>query len=119
MTIFFKNTSKLDYLTKIESIINQEWNSNRIFEVDADETSESNPSKFNASLPCQYLVPHFMNQSHLFTIMKAEFAVQYERLKGKRSVLPFSISWSFDNVGLKQLLLLIFVRDGVNQLLVN
>lgn len=81
-----KSFTKLNFIRDIEKKIQQEWIEQCIFEEDA--SSDSSSPKYIGTFPYPYMngVPHL---GHSFTLTKAEFAIQYQRLKGKKALFPF------------------------------
>lgn len=82
-------TLKRDTLKKIEEAIQAVWESERAFEIDAPhENDKIHCEKFLATFPYPYM-NGFLHLGHGFTITKAEFAVAFNRIIGKRSLFPF------------------------------
>jgi leucyl-tRNA synthetase len=77
---------KRDTIRKIELEVQKEWEEAKLYEADADPTS---PSKFMATFPYPYMNGR-LHLGHTFSLTKAEFAVRYQRLKGKRTLFPFA-----------------------------
>ncbi|KAN0064710.1 cytosolic leucyl tRNA synthetase [Thecaphora frezii] len=104
--IQLENTSKRDFLTKLEKETQQFWAEQHVFDVDApteeDGLKELTPEEVRAKYPKYFAtIPYaYMNGSlhlgHAFTLSKAEFAVGYERLQGKRALFP----WAFHCTGM-------------------
>jgi len=79
-------TTKRDFLRDIERSVQKEWEVAKVFEWDApDDLSQP---KYMATFPYPYMNGR-LHLGHTFTLSKAEFAVGYERLKGKRGLYPF------------------------------
>lgn len=76
---------KRDALRAIEQEIQAEWEQAKVFELDA---SDNNEPKFMATFPYPYMNGR-LHLGHSFTLSKAEFAIGYEKLKGKRALFPF------------------------------
>jgi len=75
---------KRDKLLALEQIAQDKWEREKMFEEDAPDQLEP---KFMAT----FAYPYISGQLHLgdtFTMSKAEFAMGYERLKGKRCLFP-------------------------------
>lgn len=84
-----KGTFKVEYLQKIEKDIQQRWKDQKIFEVDAPaDPKKSNDEKFFCNFPYPYMNGR-LHLGHTFSLSKCEFAVRYQRLKGKRVYLLF------------------------------
>lgn len=83
-TEVIRPTLKRDFLIANEQITQQRWADGKVFEQDADLGQE----KYMASFPYPYM-NGFLHLGHAFTISKPEFAVGYQRLKGKRVLFPF------------------------------
>ncbi|CAH1098943.1 unnamed protein product [Psylliodes chrysocephalus] len=84
-----KGTFKVEYLQKIEKDIQQRWKDQKIFEVDAPaDPKKSNDEKFFCNFPYPYMNGR-LHLGHTFSLSKCEFAVRYQRLKGKRVQFPF------------------------------
>lgn len=84
-----KSNVKLNVLLDIEKSVQKQWYDNDIFEVDAPKANEgTNSEKYMVSFPYPYMNGK-LHLGHTFTISKCEFAVGYERLKGKRCLFPF------------------------------
>lgn len=65
------------------------WEAEKIFELDAPTSAEGRlEPKFLATFPYPYMNGR-LHLGHTFTLAKSEFAVGYERLKGKRAIFPF------------------------------
>lgn len=84
---------KRDTLLEIEKECQLKWEKERVFEQDAPQEGEtgeeySHKNKYMATFPYPYMNGR-LHLGHTFTISKAEFAVGYERLKGKRCLFPF------------------------------
>jgi len=64
------------------------WYENKIFEANAPKEGEEKPPKFMATFPFPYMNGR-LHLGHSFSLSKVEFAIGYERLKGKRTLFPF------------------------------
>ncbi|EGG14218.1 leucyl-tRNA synthetase [Cavenderia fasciculata] len=84
------STAKLDFVREYEKEIQKQWKDNKTFEVDApvDKTNVEEP-KYMASFPYPYMNGR-LHIGHVFTVTKAEFMCQFQRLKGKRVLFPFA-----------------------------
>ena len=86
-----EQTIKRDALIEIEQRIQKYWEEERIFEVDAPEYGSDaflNEPKHMVTFPYPYMNGR-LHLGHSFSLSKCEFAVGYERLKGKRALFPF------------------------------
>ncbi|GAM23584.1 hypothetical protein SAMD00019534_067590, partial [Acytostelium subglobosum LB1] len=85
------STAKLDFVRAYELEVQKQWNDSKEFEVDAPENGDSNEvvPKYMATFPYPYMNGR-LHIGHVFTVTKAEFMCQYQRLKGKRVLFPFS-----------------------------
>lgn len=82
--------AKLDKLREIERRVQKKWENDKVFEVDAPKSPQLHDEneKYMVTFPFPYMNGK-LHLGHTFTILKAEFAVGYERLKGKRCLYPF------------------------------
>eukprot|EP00800_Vazella_pourtalesii_P001235 TRINITY_DN11065_c1_g1_i7.p1 TRINITY_DN11065_c1_g1~~TRINITY_DN11065_c1_g1_i7.p1 ORF type:complete len:446 (+),score=129.65 TRINITY_DN11065_c1_g1_i7:45-1340(+) len=82
--------TKKDTLRKLEQEVQEYWESEKIFEEDAptDGRVGNVEEKYFATFPFPYMNGR-LHLGHTFTISKAEFAVGYERLRGKKCLYPF------------------------------
>ncbi|KAG4095019.1 hypothetical protein H8356DRAFT_1690445 [Neocallimastix lanati (nom. inval.)] len=83
-----KGTAKRDTLLEIEAEMQRYWEENKIFEANAPKEGEPIPQKFMATFPFPYMNGR-LHLGHSFSLSKVEFAIGYERLKGKRTLFPF------------------------------
>ncbi|XP_052738186.1 leucine--tRNA ligase, cytoplasmic [Bicyclus anynana] len=80
-----KGTFKVEYLQEIEKHVQERWEQEKIYEVEApDEPCE----KFMCTFPYPYMNGR-LHLGHTFSLSKCEFAVRYFRLKGRRVLFPF------------------------------
>lgn len=77
---------KRDALRAIEKEVQLEWETAKAFELDAP--ADRSQPKFMATFPYPYMNGR-LHLGHSFTLSKAEFAVGYEKLKGKQALFPF------------------------------
>jgi leucyl-tRNA synthetase len=77
---------KCQTLREIEKIVQKEWEEAKIFEADAPQDM-STPHYFG-NFPYPYMNGR-LHLGHTFTLSKAEFAIAYQRLKGKHTLFPF------------------------------
>jgi len=82
-----ESTTKRDFLRGIEKQIQKEWENSKVFEASVPE--DLSAPKFMATFPYPYMNGR-LHLGHTFTFTKAEFAVQYQRHKGKNCLFPFS-----------------------------
>lgn len=76
-------------MRKIEKEAQAKWATSHAFELDAPgEGEEAVPEKFMATFPYPYM-NGLLHLGHGFTASKAEFAVAFERMRGKRALWPF------------------------------
>lgn len=85
-----KSNVKLNTLLDIETTIQKEWDQNKVFEVDAIKPGEEDTStgKYFVTFPYPYMNGR-LHLGHTFSLSKCEFAVGYQRMKGKRCLFPF------------------------------
>uniref|UniRef100_A0A671UVX0 Leucine--tRNA ligase, cytoplasmic n=1 Tax=Sparus aurata TaxID=8175 RepID=A0A671UVX0_SPAAU len=87
-----KGTAKLDYLRKIEQEIQEKWQKEKAFELDAPTTigESTNKNKYFVTFPYPYMNGR-LHLGHTFSLSKCEFAVGYQSLKGKKCLFPFGL----------------------------
>lgn len=79
----------MEYLQRIEQEVQQRWERERLHEVDApEEPKKSQDEKFFVTFPYPYMNGR-LHLGHTFSLSKAEFAIRYQRAKGKRVLWPF------------------------------
>ncbi|XP_026470911.1 leucine--tRNA ligase, cytoplasmic [Ctenocephalides felis] len=84
-----KGTFKVEYLQQIERKIQEKWEQEKVYETDAPEEPRNSPTeKFFCTFPFPYMNGR-LHLGHTFSLSKCEFAVRYNRLKGKRVLFPF------------------------------
>ncbi|XP_037019225.2 leucine--tRNA ligase, cytoplasmic isoform X2 [Artibeus jamaicensis] len=86
-----KGTAKVDFLKKIEKEIQQKWDTEKIFEVNASNSEkQASKGKYFVTFPYPYMNGR-LHLGHTFSLSKCEFAVGYQRLKGKICLFPFGL----------------------------
>eukprot|EP00092_Neocalanus_flemingeri_P034373 GFUD01037380.1.p1 GENE.GFUD01037380.1~~GFUD01037380.1.p1 ORF type:complete len:1177 (+),score=448.54 GFUD01037380.1:84-3614(+) len=85
-----KGTFKVEFLKDIEKDVQAKWDELKIFEIDAPEDGSKGTSeeKYLVTFPYPYMNGR-LHLGHTFTISKCEFAVGFQRLKGKKCLFPF------------------------------
>uniref|UniRef100_A0A8C7LCA1 Leucine--tRNA ligase, cytoplasmic n=1 Tax=Oncorhynchus kisutch TaxID=8019 RepID=A0A8C7LCA1_ONCKI len=73
-----KGTAKLDFLRKIEEDMQQKWE------------KERTKNKYFVTFPYPYMNGR-LHLGHTFCLSKCEFAVGFQRLKGKQCLFPFGL----------------------------
>ncbi|ETN58342.1 leucyl-tRNA synthetase [Anopheles darlingi] len=83
-----KGTFKVEFLQKIEREIQERWQKDRVYDVDAPvEPRTRDDEKFLVTFPYPYMNGR-LHLGHAFSLSKAEFAVRYHRLKGRKVLFP-------------------------------
>uniref|UniRef100_A0A182Y3F3 leucine--tRNA ligase n=2 Tax=Anopheles stephensi TaxID=30069 RepID=A0A182Y3F3_ANOST len=83
-----KGTFKVEYLQKIERDIQERWQRDKVYDVDAPkEPRKRDDEKFLVTFPYPYMNGR-LHLGHAFSLSKAEFAVRYHRLKGRKVLFP-------------------------------
>ncbi|XP_032192180.1 leucine--tRNA ligase, cytoplasmic isoform X1 [Mustela erminea] len=86
-----KGTAKVDFLKKIEKEIQQKWDTEKVFEVNASNVeNQTSKGKYFVTFPYPYMNGR-LHLGHTFSLSKCEFAVGYQRLKGKTCLFPFGL----------------------------
>ena len=85
-----KGTFKVEFLKDIEKNVQAKWDELKVFEVEAPEDGSKGTSdeKYLVTFPYPYMNGR-LHLGHTFTISKCEFAVGFQRLKGKKCLFPF------------------------------
>jgi leucyl-tRNA synthetase len=83
-----KGFAKRDELIKIQETMQKRWDAEKIFEQDVP-TDLSQP-KFFATFPYPYMNGR-LHLGHTFTLSRADFAVGYQRMRGKATLFPFGL----------------------------
>ncbi|CAG9091449.1 unnamed protein product [Plutella xylostella] len=82
-----KGTFKVEYLQEIERKVQERWEKEKIFEVEAPNDGKPH-EKFMCTFPYPYMNGR-LHLGHTFSLSKCEFATRYHRLKGKMVLFPF------------------------------
>lgn len=86
-----KGTAKVDFLKKIEKEIQQKWETEKVFEINvSDLEKQTSKGKYFATFPYPYMNGR-LHLGHTFSLSKCEFAIGYQRLKGKSCLFPFGL----------------------------
>lgn len=86
-----KGTAKVDFLKKIEKEIQQKWDTEKVYEVNASNSEkQASKGKYFVTFPYPYMNGR-LHLGHTFSLSKCEFAVGYQRLKGKICLFPFGL----------------------------
>uniref|UniRef100_A0A8D0DXC2 Leucine--tRNA ligase, cytoplasmic n=1 Tax=Salvator merianae TaxID=96440 RepID=A0A8D0DXC2_SALMN len=86
-----KGTAKVDFLKKIEKEIQQKWQDEKAFEIDTAVAANSKSTgKYFVTFPYPYMNGR-LHLGHTFSLSKCEFAVGYQKLKGKCCLFPFGL----------------------------
>ncbi|KRY38304.1 Leucine--tRNA ligase, cytoplasmic [Trichinella spiralis] len=83
-----RGRTKVAELLKMEKDVQKVWEEEKIYEMDAPE--ELDKAKFIATFPFPYM-NGFLHLGHAFSLTKCEFAVRYQRLRGKNALFPFGL----------------------------
>jgi len=85
-----KGTFKVEFLKDIEKDVQSKWDALKIFEVEApnDGSKGTSEEKYLVTFPYPYMNGR-LHLGHTFTISKCEFAVGFQRLRGKKCLFPF------------------------------
>ncbi|CAD5211186.1 unnamed protein product [Bursaphelenchus okinawaensis] len=84
-----KERRKVHQLLEIESTIHELWDKEKPFELDAPEGENTKEEKFLVTFPFPYMNGR-LHVGHSFSLSKAEFAVGFERMLGKKALFPFA-----------------------------
>ncbi|KAK7143985.1 hypothetical protein R3I93_014980 [Phoxinus phoxinus] len=87
-----KGTAKLDFLRKIEEEVQQKWEKEKLFEINAPTTigGSTDKNKYLVTFPYPYMNGR-LHLGHTFCLSKCEFSMGYQRLKGKLCLFPFGL----------------------------
>jgi len=83
-----KSTVKLDTIREIEREIQKKWADAKVFEEDAPAHPTDNSNTYVVTFPYPYMNGR-LHLGHTFSLSKCEFAVGYQRLRGKHCLFPF------------------------------
>ncbi|KAN0012546.1 hypothetical protein ACTFIU_007853 [Dictyostelium citrinum] len=83
------STVKLDFVRAYEKEVQNKWEGDKQFEIDALDAPDAEHPKYLATFPYPYMNGR-LHVGHVFTITKAEFMCQFQRLMGKRVLFPFA-----------------------------
>ena len=92
-----ENTEKRDVLIAIEKKYQQQWQDEKVFEMDAPTLSEmpvATQEELHKEHPKEFLnfaFPYMngtLHVGHSFTVSKAEFTAGFNRMQGKRTLFP-------------------------------
>lgn len=78
---------KRDFLIEIETRVQKKWQAEQIFEVSAPG-QDSETEKYFATFPYPYMNGR-LHLGHAYTLAKADFQANYQRLQGKQVLFPF------------------------------
>lgn len=82
-----KSTARRDLLQDIEARAQAKWAATKVFEEDAPD-GEWDGGKFLVTFPYPYMNGR-LHLGHAFSLTKAEFAVAFQRMQGKKALFPF------------------------------
>lgn len=88
-----KGTAKVDFLKKIEKEVQQKWEAEKVFELNAshlEKQKQTSKDKYFVTFPYPYMNGR-LHLGHTFSLSKCEFSVGYQRLKGKSCLFPFGL----------------------------
>ncbi|XP_077984982.1 leucine--tRNA ligase, cytoplasmic-like [Glandiceps talaboti] len=86
-----KGTGKVEALKALEKEIQKKWTEEKMFEEDAPtDFTQSGKEKYLVTFPYPYMNGR-LHLGHTFSLSKCEFAVGYQRLKGKQCLFPFGL----------------------------
>ncbi|KAL4709328.1 hypothetical protein ACJJTC_007060 [Scirpophaga incertulas] len=82
-----KGTFKVEYLQEIEKKVQEKWEQEKIFEIEAPNDGKQY-EKFMCTFPYPYM-NGCLHLGHTFSLSKCEFSARYYRLKGRKVLFPF------------------------------
>jgi len=83
-----KGRTKVLQLIEQEKRIQDRWEKEKIFEVDAP--ADPSIPKYFVTFPYPYMNGR-LHLGHTFSLSKCEFAVGYQRMRGKKCLFPFGL----------------------------
>jgi len=84
-----KGTYKVNTLQEIEHQVQAKWDKEKIFEENAPQKwDEKTKQKYLCCFPYPYMNGR-LHLGHAFSLSKCDFAVAYNRLRGKQALFPF------------------------------
>jgi leucyl-tRNA synthetase len=83
-----RSTVKLNTIREIERQMQKLWSDLKIFEVDAPGHTTDNSNTYMVTFPYPYMNGR-LHLGHTFSLSKCEFAVGFQRLRGKKCLFPF------------------------------
>ncbi|XP_032511836.2 leucine--tRNA ligase, cytoplasmic [Danaus plexippus] len=86
-TLDRKGTFKVEYLQEIEKKVQERWDREKIFDMEAPDDGKDY-EKFLCTFPYPYMNGR-LHLGHTFSLSKCEFATRYYRLKGRKVLFPF------------------------------
>ena len=91
-----KSHARRDLLLRIQLAAQHRWEEEKVFEADADADADAadkgsgaKKSKYFVTFPYPYM-NGLLHLGHAFSLTKAEFAVAFQRMQGKRCLWPFA-----------------------------
>lgn len=82
-----KQLPKRDFLVSLELKAQERWEQEKVFQQDAP-LDPAQHEKYMVAFPYPYMNGR-LHMGHTFSVSKPEFAVGYQRLKGKIALFPF------------------------------
>lgn len=85
-----KPTFRRDHLISVEKAVRDQWKDAKLFEHDVptDPAEYAAKKKFMVTFPYPYM-NGALHLGHAFSVVKAEYAVRFQRLLGKHTLFPF------------------------------
>lgn len=91
-----KSRARYDRLREIEAEMQEEWNkhpedylqANAPAEYHSKSFDQKNKEKYMVTFPFPYM-NGYLHLGHAFSMSKAEFAVRYQRQRGRNALFPF------------------------------
>ncbi|KAK7097865.1 leucine--tRNA ligase, cytoplasmic-like [Littorina saxatilis] len=87
-----KSTAKLSEILEIERAVQERWQAEKTFQVDAPQpgTPAAKQEKFMVTFPYPYMNGR-LHLGHTFSLSKCEFSAGYQRMRGKKCLFPFGL----------------------------